>query len=373
MKISSNFDSGNIIVKEISGTNAQLTIRHDTNSEFRQWFHFRATDVQGSNCKFSILEAGEMFVHEGWENYRVCASYDRQEWFRVDTTYENGILEFKCTPEHNSIFFAYFAPYSYERHLDLVHKAQLSPQCTASVIGQTYEGRDIDKLTIGKEEDDRKNIWIIARQHPGESMAEWFTEGVIRRLLDEDDAVSRKLLQQACFHIIPNMNIDGSIAGNLRANAAGVNLNREWAGPDAEKGPEVFHTLKAMEASGVDLMLDIHGDEEIPYNFVTTSEGVPGYTEELHNFEKKFKAIWMQISPEFQDIHSYGKDEPGKANLTVCSNQINHKFGCPAFTLEMPFKDNDLLPDSRYGWSDGRSLLFGESLLQVILAVINDL
>lgn len=369
MKISANFDSGNIEVVEVKNHEARLKIRKDTNSDFKQWFHFRATDVLEARCWFSIVDAAEAFVPEGWENYQVCASYNREEWFRVPTTYENGALTFHWTSEYNSIYFAYFAPYSYERHLDLIHEAQLSPLCLPSVIGKTVENRDIDMLTIGDPLTANKSIWIIARQHPGESMAEWFVEGLLKRLLDTDDAVSRKLLETMCFYVVPNMNIDGSIAGNLRANAAGANLNRAWAEPDPEKSPEVYHVLQEMKKTGVDFMLDVHGDESIPYNFVTTSEGVPGYNDDLRLFEDNFKNSWMQLSPDFQDTHSYGKDEAGKANLTVCSNQINHRFKCPAFTLEMPFKDNEDMPDPVYGWSAERSMLFGQSFLNALLSM----
>lgn len=66
-------------------------------------------------------------------------------------------------------------------------------------------------------------------------MAEWFVEGLLDRLLDEDDAVSRTLLDKAVFYIVPNMNPDGSVRGHLRTNAAGVNLNREWQTPSMEK------------------------------------------------------------------------------------------------------------------------------------------
>ena len=45
-------------------------------------------------------------------------------------------------------------------------------------------------------------MWVIARQHPGESMAEWFTEGMLHRLLDRHDPVSRKVLAQAVFYVV---------------------------------------------------------------------------------------------------------------------------------------------------------------------------
>ena len=61
------------------------------------------------------------------------------------------------------------------------------------------------------------------------------------------------------------------------ATPQGANLNREWAEPSLERSPEVYHTRAAMDASGVDFCLDVHGDEELPYNFLSGAEGIPGY------------------------------------------------------------------------------------------------
>lgn len=60
-------------------------------------------------------------------------------------------------------------------------------------------------------------------------------EGMIQRLLDENDTVARALLEKAVLYVVPNMNPDGGIRGHLRTNAVGVNLNREWQTPSMEK------------------------------------------------------------------------------------------------------------------------------------------
>jgi murein tripeptide amidase MpaA len=373
MKISSNFDSGNIEVVSISDNGeVKLRIRKDTNSDFLQWFHFRLTGEEGQLCRISIINAGETSYPKGWEDYHTCASYDRETWFRTPTEYVDGELRFEIRLENNSVYFAYFAPFTHAQHLDLVHSAQMSGLCELEVIGETVEGRDIELLTIGEPDPEMKNVWVIARQHPGESMAEWFIQGFLGRLLDESDSVSRSILDQAVIYVIPNMNIDGSIAGNLRSNAAGANLNREWESPSLERSPEVYHTLAAMDATGVDLLLDVHGDEELPYNFVAGSEGIPSYDDYLKRLEDKFKAAWMATCPDFQDTHKYDLDEPGKANMTVCTNQIGERFHCLAYTIEMPFKDNADLPDEFYGWSPERSEALGASVLQPLLAVLGD-
>ena len=116
-------------------------------------------------------------------------------------------------------------------------------------------------------------------------MAEWCAEGMIARLLDEHDGVGRELLDKAVFYIVPNMNPDGSVRGHLRTNAAGVNLNREWQNPSLNQSPEVYLVLQEMERVGVDMYLDLHGDEALPYNFVAGSEGIPSFDQKTSQEE----------------------------------------------------------------------------------------
>lgn len=374
INITSNFDSGNIeVVKATDPGNIELNIRPDTGSDTFQWFYFRVTGAEDTALRMKILNAGKVSYPEGFDDYMVRASYDKHEWFMVPTKFDGTVLTIDHQPQHNAVFYAYFAPYSYERHLSFIHNIQFSPLVTYESIGQTYEGRELDMLTIGDERDDALKIWVIARQHPGETQPSFFMESFISRLSEIDDPVSRTLLNKAVFYVIPFINPDGAIAGNLRANAAGLNLNREWGNPDKEKAPEVYHILKKMEEKGVDLNLDIHSDEGLPYNFISSIEGIPSFDEHLRNLLENFKKQWMEISPDFQVEHGYPINEPGKANLNICSKAIGEKFKCLSMTIEMPFKDNANLPDPVYGWSPERSENLGRSLIDVIHRISDDL
>ncbi|UXI03053.1 M14-type cytosolic carboxypeptidase [Photobacterium sp. TY1-4] len=371
MKIFSNFESGNInVVTADNANDIQLTIPNDNQSEFYQWFHFRLESQPHTEHQIKLLNLAKSAYPEGWQGYDVVASYDREEWFRIPAEFDGDTLTFKVIPEHHSMYFAYFAPYSYDRHQDLLHQAQLHPECRLETLGSTLDGNDMSLLTIGEPSDEKKNVWIIGRQHPGETMAEWFIEGLLQRLLDDTDTVGRALLEKAVFHVVPNMNPDGSIRGHLRTNAVGVNLNREWQTPSMEQSPEVYLVRERMLATGIDLFLDIHGDEAIPYNFVAGSEGVPSYNARMAELEQAFKQALLTITPEFQDEHGYDKDKPGEANLTVGSNWVAEQFKCLSYTVEMPFKDHNLHPDSFYGWSPERSVAFGQDMLAAVQAVI---
>ncbi|AVJ55917.1 hypothetical protein C5610_06085 [Idiomarina sp. OT37-5b] len=370
MHINAAFDSGNIdVIKAESPDDIRLAIRKDHQSDFYQWFHFKLFAEAGAEHVMTIENAGNAAYPDGWKDYQALASYDRETWFRVPTEYNGKELTIRHTPEQESVFYAYFIPYSYERHQDLIQSAQQSVDCYHELLGETLDGRELNLLIVGEPAEHKNTIWVTARQHPGESMAEWFMEGFIARLLDDEDGVARKLLEDNVFYLVPNMNPDGSVRGHLRTNAVGTNLNREWAEPSLEKSPEVFYVLKRMQETGVDMFLDVHGDEALPYNFVAGCEGIPSYDERHEMLEETFKAALLAATPEFQTKFGYERDEPGKANMTVANSAVGERFKCLSYTLEMPFKDNADLPDEDFGWSTARCQRLGEDVLTAILAV----
>ena len=145
-------------------------------------------------------------------------------------------------------------------------------------------------------------------------MAEWWMEGFIARLLAQDDALAHSLLTKATFFLVPNMNPDGSFRGNHRTNSAGANLNREWLTPSLQKSPEVLVVREAMRESGVHLCLDIHGEEDIPHNFISGIEGIPSLTPRLLTLQDQYEHSLVRACPDFQREFGYPKDKPGQAD-----------------------------------------------------------
>ena len=371
--INTQHDSANIELVDASNpAGIRLNIRKDANSDFLQWFNFSASGLRGKNTTFIIENAGATTYPDGWVDYDVVFSSDRQTWHRTATEYKNGELRWSVDTDCDQLWFAYFAPYSMEQHADLIAAAASSLCVRHEVLAQTHQGRPMDYLHVqplseepSTDKNKRPQLWVIARQHPGESMAEWFMEGMLDRLLDEDDATSCALRELADIHVVPNMNPDGSYLGHLRTNALGVNLNREWAEPSMERSPEVCSVLERMRSTGIDLALDVHGDEALPYNFIAGTEGVKDWTPERNAELVNLKHTWGSINPDFQDKHGYPINKPGNANLTICSNQLAHQFGALALTLEMPFKDTANRPRPDVGWSPERCLRLGASFVDV--------
>ncbi|MDB5776015.1 MAG: putative Peptidase carboxypeptidase [Herbaspirillum sp.] len=363
LHITSQFDAGAItVLRADAADDIELHLRKDNAAEFAQWFYFRLQGARGQPCTIRFSNAGQATYPRGWENYRAVASYDRETWFRVPTVYDGKQLIVSHTPEYDSVYYAYFEPYSWERHLALIARAERSPLTRSELLTRTVDGRDLNLLRIG-DPAAAKKIWVIARQHPGETMAEWFVEGMLDALLDGADPLARALLRDAVFYVVPNMNPDGSVRGNLRTNAAGANLNREWMAPNPASSPEVFAVRQKIHDTGCDLFLDVHGDETLPYIFAAGGEMLDTFDARQAEQQKRFIEHYKLASPDFQDKVGYPIGRYTEDALKLASKYIGHTFKCVSLTLELPFKDNADLPDAQTGWSGARSARLGRAVL----------
>jgi len=366
--ITAAFDSGNIEVLDIAGAEARLTIRRDRNSQFFQWFHFRASGADGRELVLRLTGLAAAAYPDGWTDYRACVSEDRQTWTRAATTWEpdrdGGTLTIRHRPAASQpCWFAYFAPYSMEQHHDLVARSACAPGVAYRCLGHSLDGLPIDCLELGEGP---RQVWLYARQHPGEAMAEWWMEGALACLADPADAVAARLRRLARLHIVPNANPDGSLRGHLRTNAVGINLNREWAEPSPERSPEVVAIRGAMDKTGVDFAMDVHGDEAIPAVFFAGFDGIPNWTERQGRGYDRYRQILLNHTPDFQTKLGYPVARPGRANLAMSTNQVAQRFGAVAMTLEMPFKDHRDAPDKVHGWSPERSMALGRACLAAL-------
>ncbi len=369
ISINAAFDGGNIRVVAIDGDRIDLEIARDHLSDFFQWFSFRVAGAAGRTLTFRIVNAGDSAYPFGWPGYKVRASTDRVAWRMTGTRYAGGVLEWDWTADTQLAWFAYFAPYTMEMHEALVARIATQPGVTHRELGTSLDGQAIDALTIGTG---AKQVWLYGRQHPGESMSEWWMEGALERLTDADDPITRALLEKATFHVVPNMNPDGTRRGHLRTNAAGVNLNREWHAPSAERSPEVLCVRNAMDATGVHVAMDIHGDEAIPANFIAGYEGIPSWTDDHGAKFYEFGRRLAAHTPDFQTDKGYEKSSAGNANLSMSTNQVAERFGAMSMTLEMPFKDHDPNPDPEFGWSPERSKQLAHAMLETLADMIDE-
>ncbi|MGC4010483.1 MAG: M14-type cytosolic carboxypeptidase [Pseudomonas sp.] len=355
----------------------RLALRADAGTHFIGYYHFRVSGARGVACRFVITNvsedqrlAGREQYEDEWTNTGPHASYDLESWFRIPASRTPEGYVFEHVPEHDVVYYAKWAPYTLEREQRFLARIGQSPLVHTRVLGSSVRGYPIECLSLGAGTGSGKPVaWIISRQHPSETMSGFFLEGFLSRLVDSHDTVASALRERLDIHVVPNMNPDGVAAGNTRANAVGINLNREWADPDPHRSPEVLCVRDEMERLGVDFCLDCHGDEELRCVFLGGPLEIPSRSEQLAGKFREFERAWADATPEYEMGHPYPGGAPETADLRMAWNWIGERFKCLSVLLEQPFKDTSWREDPVTGWSPQRAHALGDRLVEALYAM----
>lgn len=337
--IDDELDGANVTVIAADDDGVRVAPEPDPDGEYCQWFAFRSTDEEGDGGVL-ILDTRAMTWPEALEDYRVFASFDGGRWRRIDTassdfdedgarsivwSHPSGVREAR---------FALWEPYTALRRRRTLARMRRAHGVATSALVRTLDGEALAAVCV---RGGPKRLWVIARQHAGEVMAEWFAEGLLERLTNGADPEARALRAEATVWVVPCVNVDGAARGHHRVNAAGVDLNRAWLDAAPRSSPEVHALREALEQTGVDLFIDVHGDERARRAFAARNEGNPGYTERLAEAEARFVDALAARFDAFDRESSYPLDAPGEADLRAAANYVGERFDCPALTLELPF------------------------------------
>jgi predicted deacylase len=105
----------------------------------------------------------------------------------------------------------------------------------------------------------RHGVWVIARQHAGETPASFVVEGLLEWAAG-DDPRAETLRAQAALHIVPLVDVDGVFDGRYGKDRGPVDFNRDWC--DAPAHPQVAALIEEAAAWAAahpyDLLIDLH-------------------------------------------------------------------------------------------------------------------
>jgi len=202
----------------------------------------------------------------------------------------DGRVGFQVNLGGGSLYIARVEPYRISDLEKLLVKIREHPAVKISQIGKTHEGRDLEIVQVGSDSAPNR-VFLRARAHPWEAGGNWVLEGLIARLLQDDEAAKR-CLQKYCIYIMPMANKDGVARGKTRFNMLGKDLNRNWDKPsDASLAPEnaaLESWLESMIQSGKrpSLAIELHNDGNGQLHI--SRPPVPGldqYLERMNSFE----------------------------------------------------------------------------------------
>jgi hypothetical protein len=242
----SDFESGSlgqVKLPQAQGAAYQLSLRNDNDdaalpAAFRTWFYFRMENPQSGRVSLQIRGFGS--------DYPVMPvySYDQKTWLHFG---DDEISWHSCsrhTLDHCSVtidkafsapvvWIARTFPYTTQDLAAFLQRYAGNPYLQTQTLALSpMKQQPIQLLTIAdpatpQVDPSKKYIWVQARTHPGETGPSFLLEGLIPRLL-ADDELGRSLRAKYVFKIIPMHNVDGVILGNYRTDGASLNLEDNW-------------------------------------------------------------------------------------------------------------------------------------------------
>ena len=289
--ISTNFESGNINhIKNVQRKKDVLVVLEienepypkNTKRKYQNWFYFKSNDVQRKAMTYTIQNIN-VFGND-WEGFNVCYSYDNKNWKRIKTSFskKNKTLTWKHRSTKKNVYFAYYPPYTTVMKQKMMMKYKNKKGAKAKTLGKSK----VDALILGNGQ---LKIFIVARQHPGESIGSWMIEGFLKEYFSD---VQRKVVEDIfTFYIIPMANPDGVKLGHWYTNKKGQNLNRSWR---HNKTSETNAIKKLMTEKKALLYLDLHGDEGASKHFITSC------IESKNKVREPFNDTMAKFCPNFQ-------------------------------------------------------------------------
>lgn len=195
----------------------------------------------------------------------VAISADGVTWKTVPTeSLPGNRVQLRVTMPGPKLYVARMEPYRLSDLERLLGEIRSHRLVRIEPIGKTAGGRQLEIVRIG-DPNARHRVFVRARAHPWEAGSNWVAQGLIRRLLADDEAAKR-FLSVYSVTVLPMANKDGVARGGTRFNLHGKDLNRNWDQPaDPQLSPEnaaLEQWLEREIAAGKKphLALELHND-----------------------------------------------------------------------------------------------------------------
>ncbi len=231
---------------EVSGNGAILAVEREGDgwrvafaSEPRTspqplWFHVQVSGLSGAPVSF-VWEIADITLGSRDElpGARPVLRADGGPWVRAETAAVVELpdgrrqVHFAHAGGADAVAAALCYPYG-PAHLDAT-LAELHGAWERSPIGITAEGRTLERLRLTGVDAaaPRPGVYLMARQHAGETPGSWILDGLLRHLAS-DDARAREIARSLDVWVAPFVDLDGVVNGNYGKDALPWDFNRAW-------------------------------------------------------------------------------------------------------------------------------------------------
>lgn len=255
MRIISNYEGSSINLLSYNDENnsAFLSLKEE-NDGYSQYYNFIADN--------KTINVGKIFIKnidfsKYYNESFVYLPYERRasNWERISSnmlTVRNDTLEIIVPP--NEITEVSLVPRYTQNELN---------QFVETIFGYNFINIKQDVLTkieIGSTT--LPTVFVIGRQHPGETLSSFFIEGMIKSIIENG------LHEKYHYVFYPIVNTLG-VKNGCHRYVNGIDFNRSWA---LENPPQEITYLKnELDLYNIKYFIDVHDDEITPNNYIRTN------------------------------------------------------------------------------------------------------
>ncbi|MBP6963880.1 MAG: hypothetical protein KBC96_05680 [Armatimonadetes bacterium] len=218
--------SGNGVVHEVTWEDGRWVVRflsEPRTSPQSLWFSLEADNLQGKPVRFVWMNADHTLGNAGaLGNIRPVLRVSGGGWMRCleveVVTADDGRLELAF--EHNRpsdrVAVAFCYPYCSDHFQLTLDETRLPAPATIGITGQ---GRPLPRLRLPGS--GGAGVYLMARQHAGETPGSWVLDGLIRALAKDGPG-------EFDWWIVPFVDLDGVENGDYGKDAHPWDFNRAW-------------------------------------------------------------------------------------------------------------------------------------------------
>jgi carboxypeptidase A1 len=210
-----------------------------------------------------------------------------------------------------------------------------------AVVGTSVEGRDLLALRITGSDSERPGTMFHGAQHGNERTGAMAVAYMAEYLLAnyETDPHVQSLVDGLEWFLMPIMNPDGWVQ-NQRYNGRGVDLNRDWSGPD----PKGVSRFGQPETAALRDFFTDHPNIQAYIDFHTYGNMILwpwGYTAELCADDNLFRPLGFEMQRRIEAVRGsyYGAVGPVFTTIyPVIGGSVDYVYGRHgiwAFALEL--------------------------------------
>lgn len=230
------------------------------------------------------------------------------------------------------------SPHSYEQMLSTLSQLQGTGRVSLFALGNSVKGRSVVAVAVhspGASFEQTRRILVLARQHGGEPAGTEATLALIRHFATSQGELEVGTLRLATMIFVPMANPDGA-AANRRANANGVDLNRDWV---AQTQPETRAIERAVQYWKPHALMDLH---ELPRSSPRPEYAV-SFVETIGEGAGIARSVSACTVPAALDISGWLRSYGHRANIfyngahkdrRLCHRHFGLSRGVPSFLVE---------------------------------------